>query len=241
MKYREIKRIKREATKMVKSSPNANVTFVQSIARYGFLSVGTVIGMSALSAGSNPTVMTAFQSIALVALSFVAYFNAVTDVSYWSGLTGQELVDYKHGINIQLVINGLIRYGYCILYGLTTLIPFGIGAWLIGPNNILYENMQSGTAILAAFTVLWAFAVVWLVNLFYGFTNLEMLKYSLSSGESRKASRKFVFKHFKSCFQLKLSYIGWNLLGFFTLGIVGIYINKRRAAAYDVYFRKVEG
>lgn len=241
MKYREIKRIKREANQMVKKSPNANVTLVQSIARYGFLSAGTIIGLSAISAGSNPVVMSVLQSVALVALSFVNYFNAMTDVSYWSGLTGQELVDYKRGINVQLVINGLIRYGYCFLYGLTTLIPFGIGAWLIGPHNILYEDMQSGTIVLAIITLLWAFAVVWLVNLFYGFTNLEMLKYSLSSGESRKASRTFVFKHFKSCFQLKLSYIGWNLLGFFTLGIVGIKINKYIAAAYDVYFRKVEG
>lgn len=241
MKYREIKRIKREANKLVKESPNANVTLVQSIARYGFLSVGTIVGITAISAGSNPVLMTSLQMIALVSLSFVTYFNGITDVSYWSGLTGQALVDYKRGINIQLIINGLIRYGYCFLYGLTTLIPFGIGAWLIGPHNIVSGDMQSSTVVLAMITLLWAFVVVWLVNLFYGFTNIEMLKYSLSSGESRKASRKFVFKHFKSCFQLKMSYIGWNLLGFITIGLIGIYSNKRIAAAYDVYFRKVEG
>ena len=62
-----------------------------------------------------------------------------------------------------------------------------------------------------------------------------------STREAFRASKQIMKKHKWELFCLRLSFIGWDILGILTLGIGFIFINPYRYAAEAAFYNEISG
>ena len=97
--------------------------------------------------------------------------------------------------------------------------------------------------VLQMLKFLWMFTVIGYIIKRYSY---YMVPYILAENpdigalEAVTLSRRMMNGHKWQCFVFELSYIGWDLLGIFTLGITGIfYSNPYQAAAFCEYYAEI--
>ncbi len=97
--------------------------------------------------------------------------------------------------------------------------------------------------VLQLLKFLWMFTVIGYIIKRYSY---YMVPYILAENpnigalEAVNLSRRMMKGHKWQCFVFELSYIGWDLLGIFTLGITGIfYSNPYQAAAFCEYYAEI--
>lgn len=184
------------------------------------------------------TLLYSFISIGVVAFLYHTFRN---EKKIPKGIFSQ-LLETINSINGHNFVPNLIAGFFVILWGL---IPSALLIFLITTTVVFALVQYSASALIMLFliTFLLSFVLYFIVLLkVYSYALITYIadeNPTMSNLEIIRESKRRMHGHKKRLFLLNLSFIGWNLLTIFTLGLGSIYLAPYQLAAQVIFCEDV--
>jgi len=181
----------------------------------------------------------------LVGTGFNLNVNLDEEILYQLPAAVKQMLAYLAGFGtvlglVHFIIGGVIRQGYC-LYLLKQ--HDGENAEV---NDLFSQFHRFGDGFCLAllqglYIALWSLLFIIpgiIAGYRYAMAPFVLLENpDMTASEAIEASKQMMQGHKTELFLLDLSFIGWDLLCVFTLGIGHLWLNPYRNAAYAAFFR----
>lgn len=184
------------------------------------------------------TLLYSFISIGVVAFLYHAFRN---EKQIPKG-TFSQLLEAINSINGHNFVPNLIAGFFIILWGL---IPSALLVFLITTTVVFALVQYSASAFIMLFfiTFLLSFVLYFIVLLkVYSYALITYIadeNPTMSNLEIIRESKRRMHGHKKRLFLLNLSFLGWNLLTIFTLGLASLYLAPYQLAAQVIFCEDV--